>query len=111
MSVDRDELRRLAETHAGEHSTGAAFWPRQALQLLDRITELEAAAPVLEQVGWGGCDAPANCDEDGHEWDLVHEDGTGQLDDEHPVWPVYRIAAPVGAAGVPAGGATREDQT
>jgi len=57
----------------------------------------------LEQVGWGGCpkDDPV-CDEDGHEWGLVHEDGTWLLDRDHPVWPVYALVVPSpGAAADP----------
>lgn len=67
-----------------------------ALQL-DAIPTAALAALLrerggLEQVGWGGCTEHIDCTDDGHEWSLVHEDGTGHLDPEHPQWPVYRLS-------------------
>lgn len=76
---------------------GAAFYstsravPRHTL---DAIARYLGEGWSLEQVGWGGCTEHRviECnDDDGHEWHLVHEDGTGELDDEHPIWPVYRF--------------------
>jgi hypothetical protein len=56
----------------------------------------------MEQVGWGGClrDGAGICtEEDGHEWWLVFEDGTNDLDPEHPKWPVYRLSEEAPDAG------------
>ena len=64
--------------------------------VIDAIPSPVLAALAVErggmvQVGWGGCTEHLDCDDAGHEWSLMHEDGRPLLCSDHPVWPVYRL--------------------
>lgn len=98
----RDEIAGIVATvleYAGDDADVDPFIADRVVEFLGAnpslLFDLAVEAGVLEETGKAGCTEYSDCRGGDHEWFFRFEDAS-DLDEDHPIWPVYRRADPSG---------------